>query len=643
MSYGLFQIYNKIGTLVGRRSSKTVTPEMLQDKLDDLQSKVLSEEDYTEDQWAIWEQAVEEVESVLAIEEPDKTSLRNAYNGLISAYSQMSETDDSELLDYLVYVNSNAGSETSYTPESWEEFSITRTTANAVLNNPDKTQKHIDIALENLIIGFEGLDTRADKSGLNIVISQIIEEVEPEENYKPSTWEPFSEAMSHALYISGNPDASQEDADQAEENLESTYGTLVKRANKVTLNNTLQEISENIGDESIYTPSTWSVFYPIYVTALEVYNDPEVDQPEVDSINTNVNTSYLGLNLRANKTALVNILNTVSANVGPETDYIPNSWTGFPVALSVANTVNNNLNASQSEVDSAVSNLQSAYGNLVKKADKNLLSGLLSTISSADPQEIDYTPSSWAPFSSALTTGASVNSDDNATQGQVDGAYYALSSAYSGLVLKANKTTLGETITIVTSTAVNEGDYTPSTWGPYSSALNTAQSIYSDDEATQNQVNTANSNLMSAFNDLVELADKSDLVILLNSINSSVGEEEEYTPATWGLFEPALSSAESVYADPDATQQNVNDAFSALQAAFIGLELIPDKTSLIDLIESVATEVGPEGDYTPETWGAFSLALQAAEALVDDVNATQDQVTTAYNDLDDAFGSLESV
>lgn len=70
-----------------------------------------------------------------------------------------------------------------------------------------------------------------------------------------------------------------------------------------------------------------------------------------------------------------------------------------------------------------------------------------------------------------------------------------------------------------------------------------------------------------------EVPDKGDLQNIVDSINNTVGPEEDYTPETWSPFEIALSDAEAVLNDINATQQEVDDAYNTLDSAFDDLEL----------------------------------------------------------------------
>ena len=120
--------------------------------------------------------------------------------------------------------------------------------------------------------------------------------------------------------------------------------------------------------------------------------------------------------------------------------------------------------------------------------------------------------------------------------------------------------------------------------------------------------------------------------------------EADYTADSWVLFASALSAAQIVSDDTDATQIEVDDALAALEAAIAALVIetpVPtvDKTALDAAIAGVAALV--EADYTADSWATFASALSAAQIVSGDTDATQIEVDNALLTLNDAIAALE--
>ncbi len=66
-------------------------------------------------------------------------------------------------------------------------------------------------------------------------------------------------------------------------------------------------------------------------------------------------------------------------------------------------------------------------------------------------------------------------------------------------------------------------------------------------------------------------------------------------------------------------------------------------SNLKQLIALIEQENMNEADYTVESWKTFKIALDNAKALLDNVNATQEEVDLAYNELQTAKDALVKV
>lgn len=127
------------------------------------------------------------------------------------------------------------------------------------------------------------------------------------------------------------------------------------------------------------------------------------------------------------KSALTALLTTVQLH--DSVDYAANSWTPFAAARTTAITVANDTNATQTEVDNALNDLQNAIGDLV--FIKNLLDKL-NDVDGMTPG--DWTTSSWDDLQIEVGLATAVAVDPAATQLQVDTALSDLQDAIDALV-----------------------------------------------------------------------------------------------------------------------------------------------------------------------------------------------------------------
>ena len=172
----------------------------------------------------------------------------------------------------------------------------------------------------------------------------------------------------------------------------------------------------------------------------------------------------------------------------------------------------------------------------------------------------------------------------------------------------------------------------------FEAALEEAEAVNADAEATQEAVDTAYDKLLNMVQHLAFTGNTDSLKVLVDVANGL--NEEVYTSDTWKVFAEALKAAEKVLADANALQEEIDAARESLQTAMDQLVKNPvDKTKLQKLVENAKKYEDSLDEYTPATGEIFQAALDAAREVLDDEKAIQQQVDEAYaNLLNSIFG-----
>ena len=101
-----------------------------------------------------------------------------------------------------------------------------------------------------------------------------------------------------------------------------------------------------------------------------------------------------------------------------------------------------------------------------------------------------------------------------------------------------------------------------------------------------------------------------------------------------------MVAAKVVLDDPDATQAEVDAAYEALIRAYLDLRLIPNKDLLQELINK-ANSLNA-ANYSAKSWSVVAEALEKANAVLNDPEATQAEVDNAKEVLTKAMAGLEA-
>ena len=148
----------------------------------------------------------------------------------------------------------------------------------------------------------------------------------------------------------------------------------------------------------------------------------------------------------------------------------------------------------------------------------------------------------------------------------------------------------------------------------------------------QTKTSTAKTNIKEAVNTV----DKSALQGLVDKVKGI--DSTKYIPSTWTQFANALESANTVLSNENTTQEEISEVYDILLRSYLGLRLIPDKSLLEELIKEV--ESIDLSKYTTKSAKAVEKALEKANEVLKNEEATQEEVDMALANLKEAKNSL---
>ena len=205
-------------------------------------------------------------------------------------------------------------------------------------------------------------------------------------------------------------------------------------------------------------------------------------------------------------------------------------------------------------------------------------------------------------------------------------------------VTSVNKTALQIAVDVASNITDEElENVVPAVANELKAALEEAKAILEDATADQETVDASFDRLATAIQmlDFIK-GDKAALRSFITKVENTV--EEEYTPATWTAFAAALETGNTVLANENAMQEEVDNAYTNLVKAYLNLRLVPNKDKLEDLINQTKALVA--ANYTADTWKNVSDALVLAENVMSNENATSEEVTNAETVLTKAVEGL---
>lgn len=466
-----------------------------------------------------------------------------------------------------------------------------------------------------------------DKSRLEALVQQA--QLKQETEYTPQTWGPFNTELSEANGVLQNDDADQSAVDSAYSELESAMNSLVEKADKTQLQALVQQAVTK--QQNDYTTATWTPFSSKLAAAQSVLQDDNASQTSVDNAKNELQSAMDGLVQRGNKEELRGLVE--QGNAKQQKDYTPDTWGSFDAKLKAAQGVLDNVDATQGEVDTAKDDLKQAMDALREKADKSKLQDLVNQGNALNKN--DYTKDSQSALEQALQSAQGVLDDDNAQSSQVEDEYNKLKKVIDGLEKKPDKSELQKAVE--RADALNPDDYTDDSKAGLDDAVKKAKEVLDDPDASKDDVDNALKDLNDVLDKLTEKADKSELQKTVDKAHEI--NPDDYLSDSLPDFNEALENAESVLADNNATQDDVDNAKNALEDAMSNLEKKPDKSDLKNLVDK-AEMLDPD-DYTDDNKSKLQNAIDNAKDVIDNEEATQEDVDSAKDELQNVLDNLE--
>lgn len=276
------------------------------------------------------------------------------------------------------------------------------------------------------------------------------------------------------------------------------------------------------------------------------------------------------------------------------------------------------------------------------EVDKSALEEVLAAAEEYAAKISNYTPETAEVFQTAYDAAKEVFADAAASQEEVDNAAAALQSAIDGLKLA------GEISTAVLEYALELAE-TVDTEGVIESVVNifnerkaAAQDILERVQAGDQSVTQAM--VDQSWADLIEImqymsfksGDMTDLQKVVDYAKTL--DLSKYLDDGQQAFKDALAAGEAVLAEEFAEQDEIDQAWKALLKAMSELRLKPSKDALEALIAD-ANVLNTEG-ASEEAVAAFNSALTKALSVLEDDQATEEEVTAAEAGLKAAMAQL---
>ena len=483
----------------------------------------------------------------------------------------------------------------------------------------------------------------------------------------------MEDAIANAKAVLDDEKSAQETVDEAlkrlqeaEKGLELIPSTPVK---KEDLKKKLDEAEQYRKELDSYTPVTREAFVKAYELAKEVYEDEKATQEAVDAAVKEVADAVAGLAEKpavpeADKTALKAVLADAAQKLAGADAYTEESVKALKDAVDLAQNVFDNSDASQTEVDAAVTAVRDAIEKLQEKPPVQkefTITAVAHGGGTIDPsgavkveegkdQVFTIQPYEGFEVKEVFVNGESVGAvtEYKFEAVRADASievFFAEKEA-----VQADKTKLNESIAAAEELLKHAEDYVPEDVQNLMEVLDAAKAVAADPAATQETVDAAQNALDAAMNiapiqkefAIMAAAGEGGSITPCGTVKVERGMSQTFViqPEEGYVISDVLVNGQSVGAVAEYTFCDVN-ADANITALFQKAAVSTDKSQLTAVIKEAEERLEQADKYTEETVKALQKEVEAAQFILADKEASQADIDTAVQKVRTAIDALE--
>lgn len=439
--------------------------------------------------------------------------------------------------------------------------------------------------------------------------------------------------------------------------------------NKDALKAAIDAAKEALKEEDKYTEESVKALKDAVAEAEKVAADENATQESVDAATKAVEEATKGLAEKpavpeADKTALKAVLADAAQKLAGADAYTEESVKALKDAVDLAQNVFDNSDASQTEVDAAVTAVRDAIGKLQEKPPVQkefTITAVAHGGGTIDPsgavkveegkdQVFTIQPYEGFEVKEVFVNGESVGAvtEYKFEAVRADASievFFAEKEA-----VQADKTKLNESIAAAEELLKHAEDYVPEDVQNLMEVLDAAKAVAADPAATQETVDAAQNALDAAMNiapiqkefAIMAAAGEGGSITPCGTVKVERGMSQTFViqPEEGYVISDVLVNGQSVGAVAEYTFCDVN-ADANITALFQKAAVSTDKSQLTAVIKEAEERLEQADKYTEETVKALQKEVEAAQFILADKKASQADIDTAVQKVRTAIDALE--
>ncbi len=260
----------------------------------------------------------------------------------------------------------------------------------------------------------------------------------------------------------------------------------------------------------------------------------------------------------------------------------------------------------------------------------------------AEAEKTDvYSAESLEKLNTAIKNAEEVLADENATEEQVEAQLQALKSAVANLVKKetADKSSLTAIIEAVEN--LDEEDFSASSWAVLTEKLETAKTVLANENATQEEVDTAYAELVDAYASLEAGINKVVALQMKAEAEAVLKDADKYQSKGLEKVQEALDALNAGLENVDITQTELDNLSLSLLDALMNIRDVVDGSRLQAVVDIAEKLLDNKEKFTSTTADELEKAVESAKKVLDNKDRTEKEIEDAYQAVNKAIAGLK--
>lgn len=363
----------------------------------------------------------------------------------------------------------------------------------------------------NLVYLNDKLDTEEEKLDVSALVEALNRRVDPD-NYSSNSYNNYVTVWKASKSVYDNVDATQKELTDAANALNEAYTLLEPITCRAELDVELLRF-ENI-DQDYFTATSFKIYKSAYELAKKIASDGNSTNAQIEKTLSDLKLAYQSLVKRGNKTELLKEL--VHAQATDCYKYTPNSIQQLNSVFYRAYEIYSDIDALQSEIDSALNALLVAENQLVIMADFSSLEEQIQKVKLVD--SANYDSSSIASLKILFDQAVDLVNDKNQSQSSISLMVEKMKNGIASLVPLGNPESLIKELKSVAK--IDYFKYSVDQLTQLRIAYNKACEMISAGSSTQRQYDELTDTLRSLRYALLESSARSELLTLFSKVEA---------------------------------------------------------------------------------------------------------------------------